>query len=203
MLGLKAIIAGAMLLLLAATAPAAYADQVVLSDQQYRMSDKDIIVHIKAVNVADFPHSNIMPQPDMKYYQLIYNFENIGDTEDRGFIQPTFIDSSGSQYRYMEYTSVNVRPHHTSADHFIEMPVPKDRIITKIVFIDGFDNHTFNLANPASTSSPAPSGSPTASATPAPGANGWSDCLPLIPFAMAGGIAGAGIVINRCGLKRR
>jgi hypothetical protein len=39
--------------------------------------------------------------------------------------------------------------------------------------------------------------------TPDPFGYSWSECLPLIPFAMAGSVAGVGIVINRCGVKKR
>ncbi len=203
MLGRMAIIAGALIILLAVSAPAICADQNLLRDQQYHMFGKNVIVHIVAVNVVDIPQSNIFPQPDMKYYQIVFQFENTGDALDRGYIQPIFIDTDNGQYRYLDYTSQSVLPHSTSAANFIEMPVPKNIVITKIIFIEGFDNHTLDLQQPEASTTPTPSATPTATATPAPSANNWGDCLPLIPFAMAGGIAGVGMVINRCGLRKR
>jgi hypothetical protein len=203
MLGRMAIIAGALVVFLAAAAPAMGASQNLLQNQQYHMFGNNVIVHIVAVNVVDVPMSNIFPQPDAKYYQIVYQFENTGDKQDRGYIQPIFIDTDNGQYRYLDYTSQNVLPHSTTDPNFIEMPVPKNVVISKIIFIEGFNNHTLELQRPVASTTPAtPSPTPTATATPAPGGNSWGDCLPLIPFAMAGGIAGVGIVINRCGLRK-
>lgn len=191
-------------MVLAVTAPIVNANYNVLSDQQYKMSDRSVIVHILAVNVVDVPESNIMPQPGMKYYQIIYQFENTGDTNNKGHIQPIFIDENEEQYADFDVTSENVRPHSTTAKNFIEKPVPINAVITKIIFIEGFESHTFEL-HPASEPTPTPSATPTStpSATPTEDGYGWRDCLPLIPFALAGGVAGVGIVINRCGLIRR
>jgi hypothetical protein len=196
--------AGALLLLLLWAAPAVCADQTVLRDQSYQMSGKSIIVHIISVNVVDKPMSNIMPQPDMKYYQIIYNYSNTGNTEDKGFIQPIFIDASGGQYRYMDYTSTSIQPGRTSDNNFIEMPVPKNTIITKIIFIEGLNEpHPFNLMYSSPTPTIMVSGVPTPVSSPTSSGFNWRECLPLIPFAMAGGIAGVGIVINRCGIRKR
>jgi hypothetical protein len=203
MLGRMAVTAGALVIFLAISAPAICADQNLLRDKQYHMFGNNVIVHIEAVNVVDVPMSNIFPQPDSKYYQIVFHFENTGDTPDRGYIQPIFIDNNNGQYRYLDYTSQSVLPHTTTAPNFIEMPVPKSIVITKIVFVEGFNNHTLELQQPKASATPAPSATPTETATPAPSANNWGDCLPLIPFAMAGGIAGVGIVINRCGIRKR
>jgi hypothetical protein len=195
--------AGALFLLLAWAAPAVYADQTVLSDKQYQMSGKDIIVHIIEVNVVDVPKSNIMPQPDSQYYQIIYSFENTGDSKDKGFIQPVLIGSDNSQYQNSEYTGQNVLPRTTAGPFFVEIPVPLNTEIVKLVFVEGFEQHEFDLRQATSSPTPGPSATSAASPTPAPGSYRWGDCLPLIPFAMAGGIAGMGIVINRCGFRNR
>ncbi len=139
----------------------------------------------------------------MKYYQIVYQFENTGDTQDRGYIQPIFMDNNNYQSKYLDYTSQSVLPHTTTDPNFIEMPVPKNIVITKIIFIEGFNNHTLELQQPKASTTPTPTATPTATATPAPSTNNWGDCLPLIPFAMAGGIAGVGIVINRCVIRKR
>ena len=203
MLGRKACLLLAGALLLAWLAPAAYADQTLLSGQQYQMTGRDIIVHIVEVKIVDRPMSNIVPQPNMTYYQLVYNFENTGDTTDKGFVQPIFVDSNGNPSRYMDYTSETVLPHHTSNNYFLEMPEPKGTVITKIVFVEGFDRHEILIPSTPPTVTPAgPTGTPPPSATPSSGGSTWRDCLPLIPFAMVFGLAGVGMVINRCGIKK-
>ncbi len=55
MLGRMAIIAGALVILLAVSAPALCADQNLLQNQQYHMFGNNVIVHIVAVNVVDVP----------------------------------------------------------------------------------------------------------------------------------------------------
>jgi len=203
MFGRKACVLLAGVLFLAWIAPAACADRTVLADQQYQMSGRNVIVHIVAVNVVDRPMSNIIPQSNMTYYQLVYNFENFGDTPDKGFVQPIFIDTNGNPARYMDYTSETVLSHHTSDNYFIEMPVPKGAVIAKIVFVEGFDKHEFAIPPSLPAAPPAaPMATPSPPASPPPRSTTLSDCLPLIPFALVFGLAGVGVVINRYGIKK-
>jgi hypothetical protein len=205
MFGRMAFIAGALFLLITWIAPAAIADYDIQLNDQYQMDGKNIIVHLILINISDSPMGNIYAPdyPNTQWVRLLYTFENIGDEKDKGFIRPTFIDTEGNPYQNFDYTGENVLPHTTAGPFFVEIPAPKTVTFTKVVFVEGFVEHEFDI--PMATTTPTPGPSPTAepTATPKPGGFDWHDCLPLIPFAMAGGIAGVGIVINRCGIRKR
>jgi hypothetical protein len=205
MLGRMVFAAGGLLLLLAWAAPAAIADQDIILNDQYQMAGKNIIVHLIELNISDYPMGNVYAPdyPNTKWVRLVYTFENFGDQQDKGFIKPIFIDTQGNQYQNFDYTGENVRPHTTAGPFFVEIPVPMDTILIKLIFVEGFEEHEFYIPQATNSPTPHPSETPTTSATPAPGGYNWGNCLPLIPFAMAGGIAGVGIVINRCGLRKR
>jgi hypothetical protein len=205
MFGRMAFMAGALLLLITWAAPAVLADQEIQLNDQYQMAGKNIIVHLYVINISDNPMGNIYAPdyPNTKWVRLVYGFENFGDAREKGFIQPTFIDSEGSRYQNFDYTGENVLPHTTAGPFFVEIPVPKTVTITKLIFVEGFNQYEFDIPRVATTPTPEPSATPGPNASATPGGFNWRDCLPLIPFAMAGGIAGVGIVINRCGLNKR
>lgn len=205
MLGRMAIMAGAVFLLLAWAAPVAITDQDIMLNDQYQMSGKNIIVHLIELNISNSPMGNVYAPdyPNTRWVRLVYTFENFGDKQDKGFIKPIFIDTEGNQYQNFDYTGENVLPHTTAGQFFVEIPVPKNTTFNKLIFVEGFVQHEFEVPQVATTPTPGPSTTPAPSASATPGGFNWRDCLPLIPFAMAGGIAGVGIVINRCGIRKR
>jgi hypothetical protein len=200
-----AIMAGAVFLLLAWAAPAAIAGQNIVLNDHYQMTGKNVIVHLIELNMSDSPMGNVYAPdyPNTLWVRLVYTFENFGDNNEKGFIQPILIGSDNAQFQNSEYTGQSILPHTTAGPFFIEIPVPKDTVLVKLICVEGFDQHEFNIPAATASPTPGPSATATASATPAPEGNSWGGCLPLIPFAMAGGVAGMGIVINRCGLKKR
>lgn len=205
MLGRMAIMAGAVFLLLAWAAPAAIAGQDIVLNDQYQMTGKNVIVHLIELNMSDSPMGNVYAPnyPNTLWVRLVYTFENFGDNNEKGFIQPTLIGSDNAQFQNSDYTGENILPHTTAGPFFVEMPVPKGTVLVRLICVEGFDQHEFIIPPPTATSTPGPSATSRASATPAPAGNNWAGCLPLIPFAMVGGIAGVGIVINRCGLNKK
>jgi hypothetical protein len=84
----------------------------------------------------------------------------------------------------------------------VEILVPKDATLVKVIFVEGFTQHEFNIPPPEISPTPGPTASPAPSATSSGGTK-WSECLPLIPFALTGGVAAVGIVINRSGIRKR
>jgi hypothetical protein len=200
-----AFMAGALFLLLAGAAPTVLAGQDIVLNDQYQMVGKNIIVHLIELNITDYPMGNIYAPdyPNTKWVRLVYTFENFGDKQDKGHIKPIFIDSEGNQYQNFDYTGENVLPHTTAGPFFVEVPVPKNTVLVRLIFQEGFEQHEFDIPQASSSPTPGPSATTATSPTPDPFGYSWSECLPLIPFAMAGGVAGVGIVINRCGVKKR
>ncbi len=169
------------------------------------MNGKNIDVYLQGILMANEEMSNVNydVDPNTVYWaRLYYQFDNRGDVEDQGFVTPVLIDSRGNQYRYKENepTTQWVKPHTKTGAFWLEIPVPKNATLTEIVFLDGTIDHSFMLSKPTVTPV---AGTPTPSASPAPGGASWHDCIPLIPFGMAGGIAAAGIVINRANIPKR
>jgi hypothetical protein len=205
MLGRTAFMAGALFLLLTWTAPAALADQDIMLNDQYQMAGKNIIVHLIELNISENPMGNVYAPdyPNTKWVRLVYTFENFGDRQDKGFIKPIFIDTEGNQYQNFDYTGESVLPHTTAGPFFVEIPVHKNTSFKKLIFVEGFEQHEFDVPQVTTTPAPGPSATPEPSPTATPGGFNWRDCLPLIPFAMTGGIAGVGIVINRSGIRKR
>jgi len=197
------VLAGAVFLTLATQA--AYADQYIPLNERFTMNGKNIDVYILGLNIGSEEKSNIHYDVDSRtvyWVRLDYQYDNFGDVRDQGFVTPVLIDSNGSQYRYKENepTTQWINPHVKTGTFWLEIPVPKNVTLTEIVFLDGTIDHSFKLSAPTVT--PA-AGTPTPTGTPTPGGASWHDCIPLMPFGLAGGIAAAGMVINRTGIAKR
>lgn len=193
-------------LLLALTAQAVNADQNIVINKDYQMAGKNVIVHFIEINITSYPMGNVFPSDETKasdWVHIVYQFQNIGDSNQKGFVQPTMISTDDKRFIYRDYTGEDVLPHTTTDPAFVEIPVPAGTKIKQIVFTEGFTEHVFEIPDvPAPTPTPVASASARPSATPAPNGN-VAGCLPFVPFAMAGGIAAAGMVINRCGIRRK
>lgn len=214
MLGRTAPILLAGFVFLALVAPAATADQNIylpLSDNNpYQDKARPIKIHLSLINTTEKPLMNIYPpenSQNLKWVRLVYSYENTGDSQIRAFIKVIFVDSNGNQYQNSneDYTGENVLPHTITDPKFVEVAVPKNAEITQFIIRQGFYETVYEI--PKVSPTPAPTLAVTSIAgtpkPPAGGHQGIDGCLPFIPFAMAGGLAATGIVINRSGLRRR
>ncbi|WP_424357210.1 hypothetical protein [Methanocella sp. MCL-LM] len=213
MLGRTAPILIAGFVFLALVAPAATADQNIPLPQTeeflYQDKQRPIIIHLIQVNTTDKPLMNIYPpenSQNLKWVRLVYSYENTGDSQVRAFIKVIFVDSNGNQYQNTneEYTGEYVLPHTITDPKFVEVAVPKNAEITQFILRQGFYETVYEI--PKVTVTPTSSvPATTVTGTPTPDAvhRGIDGCLPFIPFAMAGGLAAAGMVINRSGVRRR
>lgn len=199
---------------LALVAQAAVADQNIQLPQTeeflYHDKQRPVIIHLIQINTTDKPLNNIFPPEDsqnLKWVHLVYSYENTGDSQIRAFIKVLFVDRNGNQYQndMEDYTGEFVLPHTITDPKIIEVAVPRNAVITQFIIKQGFYETIYTI--PKATPSPTPVDRVTAEATSTPiqgpGKRGFDGCLPFIPFAMAGGIAAAGMVINRSGIRRR
>jgi len=128
------------------------------------------------------------------YPILWYAYQNVGSVPESGHLHVKFIDDQGQVYEKRdEGTLEPIQPGKTGAPRPIEINIPKDRKVTELVIVMGFNQQTIHLEYPGSaspTSTPAPSGSPVAS----PGGL----CLGslMLPLTIVG-IAWAGIRLSR------
>jgi hypothetical protein len=181
-----------------AAMPVALADQNILMYDDYQRIGTHITVHIIEINITDHQMGNFIPSPDafnVKYAKVVYTFENTGDTEDKGYLNVSFIDSNGNEYNREDYTGEPVPAHSTSVLDFMEIAVPKNSTLVKIKITQGFSETFFDIPQITAT----PSAQTTASGN---GATKSTGCIPLLPFAAVGGIGAIGLVINKYGLKR-
>ncbi|CAJ35180.1 hypothetical protein [Methanocella arvoryzae] len=214
MLGRTTSILIAVFVFLALTAPAATADQNIPLPQTeeflYKDKQRPVIIHLLVINTTDKPLSNVFPpenSQNLKWVRLFYSYENTGDSQVKAFIKVIFVDSNGNQYQNDndEYTGESVLPHTITDPMFIEVPVPKNAEITQFIIRQGFYETVYQIPRVTATPTPSLQITPTAAGTPTTdaGNRGFDGCLPFIPFAMAGGLAAAGMVINRGGFRRR
>lgn len=206
------IIAGIVVLALATQV--AFANQTIplpqTDEYQYHDKQRPVIIHLLQVNTTEKPLNNINPPENaqnLKWVHLVYTYENTGDNQIRAFIKVIFVDRYGNQYQNDkdDYTGEYVLPHTITDPKYVEVAVPRDAEITQFILTQGFYETTFDIPQNVVTSTPVTATTPSATGNPnqGPGKQGFGGCLPFIPFAMAGGLAAAGIVINRSGIKRR
>lgn len=181
---------------------------IPLSDNNpYPDKARPILVHLIMINMTDKPLNNINPPEDsqnLKWVHLLYSYENIGDTQIKGYIDVSFRDSNGNEYHNKEYTGESVLPHTNTDPKYVEVAVPRNAVITHFIIRQGFDETVYTI--PKVTATPSHAASATPATSPGPSGSdrrGIDACLPFIPFAMAGGLAATGIVINRSGIRKK
>lgn len=203
------LIVGFVFLALVAPAASAYQNVNLPTSDNNPYPDKvrPILIHLIMINTTDVPLNNINPPADshnLKWVHLVYSYENIGDRQIKGYINVSLRDSNGNEYHINDYTGESVLPQTITDPKYVEIPVPRNAEITHFIIRQGFEETVYSI--PKVTITPAPSliaTSTTVTPTPDGGHPGVDGCLPFIPFAMAGGLAAAGMVINRSGIRRR
>jgi hypothetical protein len=127
----------------------AYLIQVTISDTTYGAS------------YAADPGKVIFPV-------LVYTYENRGTVAQSGHLHVRFVDDQGISYDGSDAGTMDpVRPGNASSTRIIEVNIPKDRKVTELHVVMGFEDRTIplNYPNmPTPTATPGPAGS--ASATP-------------------------------------
>jgi hypothetical protein len=117
---------------------------------------------------------------------LVYNYQNVGSVPETGHLHVKFVDDQGEVYDATDPGTMDpIQPGKTGANRPLEINIPKDRKVTSLVVVQGFNQQTIPLVYPGSaspTSTPAPSG--TASGTPG-GLCLGSLILPLTIVGMA------------------
>jgi hypothetical protein len=194
-------------IMIAVLVPAAYADEEYILNQDYQRVNSNIIIHLIEVNVTDKPMGNVYPSAapsETKWAHLVFNYENIGDASEKGYINMEFVDSNGNTYPNTEIRDATVAPH-TTTDRplFTEVPIPKNATLTKLHVYQGtnpafrtkeqwYDLHMTVVATPTPVV-----------ATPTPTAASPTGCLgALLPFALLSSLGVAGIAIRKYGLNK-
>ncbi len=133
-------------------------------------------------------------RPAVIYPILLYTYQNVGCVPETGHLHVRFIDDQGEVYDATDAGTLEpVQPGKTTASRPLEINIPKDRKVTSLIIIQGFNQQTIPLVYPGTaspTSTPAPSGS--ASVTPG------SLCLGslILPLTVVG-MAWAGMRLSR------
>lgn len=173
-------------------------------DESFYCMRSDVEVHLLYMEVGNHQKGNTYtttPLDRVKWVRLFYRYENHGDHDEQGYIQPEFYDEWGNKYTLNEgtYTGESVKPGAMSSLKFVEIPIPKDSNIVKMRFVQGFNYIDFDVPMVVSpTPTPEPTITPTAivSATKTAGSTGGS-CLPLLPFAILGTLGLAGLAFRK------
>ncbi len=129
------------------------------------------------------------------YPILVYTYQNVGSVPEQGHLHVKFVDDHGDVYEATDPgTFYAVQPGKTTAPQPLEINIPKDRKLTELIVVQGFDEEIIPLSYPATptpASTPAPQGSGSAS----PGSGLCAGAL-LLPLTLVG-VAWAGIRLSR------
>jgi hypothetical protein len=144
----------------------AYLIQVTISDTTYGAS------------YAQDPSKVIFPV-------LVYTYENHGTVAQNGHLHIRFVDDQGKTYEGSDAGTMDpVSPGNTSSTRLIEVNIPKDRKVTELHVVMGFEDETILLNYPDAptpTATPAPAGTSSAS----PKGNFCISAL-LLPLTLVG-----------------
>ncbi|HEY3272800.1 MAG TPA: hypothetical protein VGJ92_03500 [Methanocella sp.] len=144
----------------------AYLIQVTISDTTYGAS------------YAQDPSKVIFPV-------LVYTYENKGAVAQNGHLHVKFVDDQGNSYDGSDAGTMDpVRPGNTSSTRIIEVNIPKDRKVTELHIVMGFDEQTIMLNYP-STPTPAATQGATGTASASPKGNFCISTV-LLPLILVG-----------------
>jgi hypothetical protein len=127
--------------------------------------------HLIQITISDTTYGASFAEDPTKviFPVLVYNYENHGTVAQNGHLHVRFVDDQGQTYEGNDAGTMDtVPPGNTSSMRLIEVNIPKDRKITELVVVMGFDEQTFPLNYqdaPAPTATPVPAGTPSASPT--------------------------------------
>jgi len=127
---------------------------------------------------------------------LVYTYENRGSVAQSGHLHVRFVDDQGQTYDGSDPgTMEKVQPGQTTTARTIEINIPKDRRITELVVIMGFEEQTIKINYPG-TSTPTPT--PASSAAPSTASPKGNACIGslVLPLLIVG-IAWAGFRMTK------
>ncbi len=129
--------------------------------------------------------------PDAVIYPILwYTFQNVGSVPESGHLHVKLIDDQGEVYEGTDPGTMEpVQPGKTTAPRPIEINIPKDRKITQLVVIMGFNEQSFPISYGGSTT-PTPTQAPSGSASGTPG--GFCLGSLILPLTIVG-LAWAGV----------
>jgi hypothetical protein len=130
-------------------------------------------VHLMHVSVSDITLGGSFAEDPSKviFPILVYQYENHGTVAQSGHLQVRFVDDQGQSYDGNDAgTMESIKPGDTSSLRSIEINIPKDRKLTELIVVMGFDEQTFPLTYPG-TPTPAPTPGPTGTPSASPKGN--------------------------------
>jgi hypothetical protein len=128
-----------------------------------------IFAHLIQVTISDTTYGGSFAEDQSKviFPILVYNYENRGTVAQNGHLHVRFVDDQGQSYDGSDAGTMDpVQPGKTSSTRIIEVNIPKDRRVTELTVLLGFDEQTFKLYYPdmpTPTATPGPAGTPSAS----------------------------------------
>ena len=146
--------------------------------------------HLIQVTISDTTYGASYAEDPSKviFPILVYQYENHGTVAQSGHLKVRFVDDQGNTYNGDDAgTMALVRPGNTSSTRLIEVNIPKDRKVTELVVVMGFDEQTFKLDYPSATT--APTATPGATETPSSSPKG-NVCISMLvlPLTIVGAV---------------
>jgi hypothetical protein len=156
------------LLFVALTAGTASAKDIVTIPLDKRFEGTPgIYVHLIQVTISDTTYGASFAEDQSKviFPILVYNYENRGTVAQSGHLHVRFVDNQGTSYDGSDAGTMDpVQPGNTSSTRIIEVNIPKDRKVTELHVVMGFDELIYPLNYPdtyTTTATPGPTGTPS------------------------------------------
>jgi hypothetical protein len=128
-----------------------------------------MFAHLIQVTISDTTYgASYAPDPSKVIFPvLVYTYENRGTVAQNGHLHVRFVDDQGNSYEGSDAGTMDpVRPGNSSSTRLIEVNIPKDRRVTELHVVMGFEDQTILLNYPdmpTPTATPVPAGSASAS----------------------------------------
>jgi hypothetical protein len=182
-----------------AASPASAKDIVTIPLNESVQISPNLKANLIQVTISDTTYgASYAEDPGQVIYPiLVYTYQNVGSVPESGHLHIKFLDDQGQVYEKRdEGTFDTVKPGATTASRLIEVNIPKDRRVTELIIVQGFNQQTIHLEYPGSPTS-APTSTPaTPSASPTGSPGGICAGALLLPLTIIG-IAWTGLRLSR------
>jgi hypothetical protein len=147
-----------------------------------------VYAHLIQLTISDTTYgASFASDPSQVVFPvLVYQYENHGNISQGGHLKVRFTDDKGQSYTGDDAGMMDmIKPGSTSSTRLIEVNIPKDRKVTEITVILGFDEQTFPISDSNAVTPTATSAGPTAQGSASPKGN-LCISMVLLPLVVVG-----------------
>lgn len=179
-----------------AVGPASAKDIATIPLNESIQISPNLKANLQQVEISDMTiGGSYAPDPMAVIYPILwYTYQNVGSVPEHGHLHVKLVDDQGEVYEATDPGTMEpVQPGKTTAPRPLEINIPKDRKVTALIIIQGFNQQTIPLVYPGTAT---PTSPPASSGTPTRGPGGICQGALLLPLTVVG-LAWAGMRLSR------